>query len=44
VRIGRLKSQDQILIASVGEFLATLAEMHIRLSTAPASPVEFPHK
>ncbi len=44
VRIGPFKNHDQILIASIGEFLATLAEMHIRLSTTPASPVELPRK
>ena len=44
VRIGPFQSHEQILIASVGEFLATLTEMHIRLTTAPAAPVESPHK
>jgi DNA-binding CsgD family transcriptional regulator len=43
-RIGPFKSHDKILIASVGEFLATLAEMHIRLLSAPAPPPEFLHK
>jgi DNA-binding CsgD family transcriptional regulator len=43
VRIGPFKSHEKILIASVGEFLATLAEMHIRLLSAPAPPPEFLH-
>ena len=43
-RIGPFKSHDKILIASVGEFLATLAEMHIRLLSVPAPPPEFLHK
>ncbi|MFM0339997.1 hypothetical protein [Paraburkholderia fungorum] len=42
-RIGSFKSDESILVASVGEFLATLTEMHIRLSSVPAPPVELLH-
>jgi DNA-binding CsgD family transcriptional regulator len=43
-RVGPFKSHEKILITSVAEFLATLVEIHIRLSRVPAPPAEFLHK